>query len=374
MNTRLEELLSYLCETLDGERQARTDSLYLRSLEREPVERAPLVVSFPFPRDCRFQPYPHREIFDDPRKMLFNELVHAFETSIALQPQLGDDLPLTVRANFGTVLIASMFGAPVEQTEDNPPWIAHHASGDFPLRRIADSDPLDVSRGWIARAAETMKVYRQIFDEHPTLRENVRIVLPDLQGPFDNLELIRGSDVFVDLAVDPESVEEAMNVLATAQIGLAKHFQQWTTEPRDGYCHQHAVMLKGNILLRDDSCLMVSPQMYRRQIAPHDERVLRELGGGGIHCCGAVGHLVDQWLRLPSIRSLDLGQPELNDVGAIYSKASAAGVPVIRIAVSEDDIRRGTARERFPTGAVLVHRAEDFETARALMREERSHS
>jgi len=58
-------------------------------------------------------------------------------------------------------------------------------------------------------------------------------------------------------------------------------------------------------------------------IAPHDERVLRELGGGGIHCCGAVGHLVDPWVELPSIRSLDLGQPKLNDLDAIYAKAAA---------------------------------------------------
>ena len=371
---RLLNLLNDLCEPLDARRHAETEALYRRVLNWEPVGRPPLVVTYPLPDDLPFPPYPHREIFDDPEKMLYNELVHAFDTSIVLHPRLGDDLPLTVRANFGAVLIASLFGAPVEQRGDNPPWIVHHTGGGFPLEQIADTDPLDFARGWIPRAAETMQVYHQWFDEYPALKERIRIVLPDLQGPFDNLELIRGSEVFPDLATVPEAVGRAMDTLATAQVGLAKYFRQWTTEPADGYCHQHAVMLKGNILLRNDSCIMVSPTMYRQRIAPHDDRVLRELGGGGIHSCGAVGHLIDPWLELPSIRSLDLGQPELNDLDAIYAKAAAKQVPLIRLAISETAIGSGDAWRRFPTGVVLIHRAEDFQAARAILREEGRHS
>jgi len=114
---------------------------------------------------------------------------------------------------------------------------------------------------------------------------------------------------------------------------------------------------------------MVSPAMYREQIAPHNERVFRELGGGGIHCCGAVGHLVDPWLELPSIRSLDLGQPELNDLDAIYAKAASKQVPLIRLAVSETDVCSADAWRRFPTGVVLIHRAKDFEAARRVVQE-----
>ncbi len=369
MNTRLRQVLNHLCETLT-KRQMETDALYRHALDWEPVERPPLVATYPLPGDARFQPYPHRETFDDPEKMLYNELVHAFDTSIALHSGLGDDLPLTVRANFGTILIASMFGAPVEQTGDNPPWIVHRESHSFSLEQIADTDPLDFARGWIPRALETMRVYLQLFDEYPALGAKIRIVLPDLQGPFDNLELIRGSDVFLDLADTPEAVDRAMTAMATAQIGLTRYFGQWTTEPEEGYCHQHAVMLKGNILLRNDSCIMLSPTMYRQQIAPHDERVLRELGGGGIHSCGTVEHLVDEWLGLPSIRSLDLGQPELNDLDTIYAKAAAKQVPLIRLAASEADICSGEAGRCFPTGVVVIHRAKDFQSARAMLRKE----
>jgi len=368
MNARLRKLLDHLCQTLDVGRQSRTEALYRRALNWEAVEQPPLVVTYPLPPDTAFPPYPHRESFDDPEKMLYNELVHAFDTSIALHSEVNDDLPLTVRADFGTVLIASMFAAPVEQRGENPPWIMHRGAHGHSLERIADTDPVDFTRGWIPRAAATMRAYHELLNEYPVLEENVRIVLPDLQGPFDNLELIRGSDVFLDLTISSRAVRRAMDTLATAQIALAKYFGQWTTESRAGYCHQHAVMLKGNILLRNDSCTMVSPTMYQEQIAPHDERVLCELGGGGIHSCGSVGHLVDQWLSLPSIRSLDFGQPELNDLSTIYAQAAEKGVALIRLTVSNCDIRSHDASTRFPTGAVLVHRAQDFETARALLR------
>jgi len=72
--------------------------------------------------------------------------------------------------------------------------------------------------------------------------------------------------------------------------------------------------------------------------------------------------------------ALDLGQPELNALDAISDKAAAKRLPLIRLAVSDADIRCKNAWNRFPTGVVLIHRAKDFETARAILREQGSHS
>lgn len=370
MNDRLAQLLDVLASRDEPDRGA-VEQRCQRALNWESVAWPPQVATYPLPDHANFQPYPHREVFDDPEKMLYNELTRAFDTSIALRAEVGDDLPLTVRANFGTVLIASTFGAPVRQTDDNPPWVMHDHSDGIPLGHIAGIDPLDLSQGWIPRVVETMQVYHAVLDRYPELKRRLRIVLPDLQGPFDNLELIRGSEVLLELVTEPDAVDRALHTLATAQIALARHFGQWTTEPVDGYCHQHGVMLKGNILLRNDTCIMLSPTMYRDQIAPHDERVLRELDGGGIHSCGNIGHLVDEYLALPSIRSLDLGQSEMNDMELIYQKAAARRVPLVRVAVSPDDLASGEASRRYPTGAMLIHRADDFATAVAASRSHR---
>lgn len=367
MNTRLEKLLSHLAQTLDPERDRRIACRHRHALCYEPLDRLPLICMYPFPPDSPWQPYPHHEIFDDPEKMLFNELVSAWDTSIVYRAGIGDDLPATVRANFGTVLIASMFGAPVEQREDNPPWIVHRPGHDISLEQIANTDPADFSQGWIPRAAERMQAYHEAFAHFPELQASVRIVLPDLQGPFDNLELIHGSEAFLRLVADPNLVDAALRNLATAQIGLVQYFGQWTTEPDAGFSHQHGFPLAGNVLLRNDSCIMVSPEMYRHQIAPHDERVLRECGGGGIHSCGTISHLVEEFLALPSLRTIDFGQSEMNDVESIYARAASRKIPLTRVAVRPEDLAAGRVDERFPTGVSLIYRAESLTDAKATL-------
>jgi hypothetical protein len=47
-------------------------------------------------------------------------------------------------------------------------------------------------------------------------------VLPDLQGPLDTAELLRGSDIYTDLYDRPEMIQHALKVIATAQIGFVR--------------------------------------------------------------------------------------------------------------------------------------------------------
>ena len=56
----------------------------------------------------------------------------------------------------------------------------------------------------------------------------------------------------------------------------------------------------------------------------------------------------------------------MNDLDALYAKAAERQVPLIRLAVSEEDIRSGDTWDRLPTGVVLIHRAKDFEAARRV--------
>ena len=128
MKSFLDKLLDYLNGIIDPVRQAQIDELYENALRWKPVNRLPLVISFPVSEDMPFKPFPHRQIFEDPAKMLYNELVHTWGLSIASRDRLEDDLPFTIRANFGTVIVASIFGGRIEQVDDNPPWVRHFES------------------------------------------------------------------------------------------------------------------------------------------------------------------------------------------------------------------------------------------------------
>ena len=92
MNDQLKRLLDHLAATLDPRHQAEIELLHRKALRWEPVPRLPLVLAYPIPVDVPFQPYPHSQVFDNPEKMLFNELVHAFRTSIAYRDRIDDDL------------------------------------------------------------------------------------------------------------------------------------------------------------------------------------------------------------------------------------------------------------------------------------------
>jgi hypothetical protein len=365
MNPRLKELLDHLSTTLTSERESEIEERHHRALSWEPVDRLPLVLSYPAPSG-KFQPYLHSQTLEDPEKMLFNELVSTYGTSIVHRELVGDDLPCTLRANFGCGIVASLFGAHIEQVEENPPWVHPHGTPEQCWEAI-ERDPLDFTRGWAPRVKERYAFYREILAGRPELSAVIKLVLPDLQGPMDTLEMLRGSDVFLDFCTDPDRVRAALETLAAAQIGFARHLALWLTDGPQGWSHQHGFTIPGCILVRVDTAIMLSPQMYREQVKPHDERVLRELGGGGLHSCGKVDHLASEFLTLASGRCLDLGQPLLNDMDALYRLAREHRVPLLRVSVSEAELTSGAVFRRFPTGVSLLHAASSVDEARRIM-------
>jgi hypothetical protein len=196
----------------------------------------------------------------------------------------------------------------------------------------------------------------------------VKCVLPDLQGPLDTLELLRGSEVFLDLVEDPEAVDRALERLSTAQIGLARRLARYVSEGQaGGWSHQHGFAIRGHILLRVDTTIMLSPQMYRQQVRPHDERVLGEMGGGGLHSCGKISHLAAEFMSARGCQCLDVGQPHLNDLDRLYALARERRIPRLRLSVAEAELRSGRVLDRFPTGVSLSHAADSIEDARGIM-------
>ena len=373
MRESLRRLLDHLEESLDPARQQQIETLHQQALGWEPVPRLPLVISYPLPEDGPFQPYPHSQALADPEKMLHNELVHAFGTSIAYHDRVGDDLPYTIRANMGTVLIASLFGARVEQVDENPPWVRPLDTADV-YRFILDRDAHDYAQGWCPRVVERYRFYRHTLGDYPKLSALVKLVLPDLQGPLDTAELLRGSEIYLDFYQQPELVGRALGAIAEAQVGFARYLGGLglISDGPEGLVHQHATMIRGSILLRNDSAIMLSPRMYADHVAPHDAYVLREMGGGGVHSCGRFEHQMPGFLALADLQCIDLGQPEMNDLDAFYEAVRPRQVALIRIAAEERELRTGQVMARFPTGASLFFQAASLVQAAEIMADYRA--
>lgn len=361
MLPELKQLLEYCEETLDIERIRQRDSLHRSALDWETVERLPLIVSFPYPKNERFQPYPNGQTYDDPEKMLFNQFVSAFDLSPYLSLKLNHDLPITIRADFGCVLIASVFGAKIERQGDNPPWV-RQASTSIDYEQIIQNPLLDFERGLIPKVKERYQFYRDVLSQYPRLQSVTHVVLPDLQGPFDNLELLRGSQIFLDLYTEQDKFLEAMSVVCDAQLKLADYFKPFIHETLEGYSHQHGFLVKGNILIRTDTSIMVSPDMYRELISPFEERILQHFGGG-IHSCGNLDNIIGSFMEVPSVQCVDFGQSELNDVKRAYRSARNKKIALLRVCADADNLVSGDVIKKFPTGVSLIFRASSYELA-----------
>ena len=367
MNKKLKILLQHLENSVNPEKQQEIEKRHILALNWEKTEKLPLICSFPYPESGYPVPFPHREIFDNPEKMLFNELLHAFNTSIYLHPEIQDDLPYTIRANFGTVVIASLFGGKVEQRGDNPPWVRHFETWEEYLS-VFHRNPSDFSQGLCPKIIERYKFYQDILAGYPVLQKCIKIVLPDLQGPLDTLELLRGSKIYEDFILEPELTDKGLQLMSMAQVGFAKHLQQFISDSALDYSHQHSVPIRGNILIRNDSAIMISPEMYAAQVAPNDEYVLKEMGGGGIHSCGKIDFNIPEIFKLPSIRCFDFGQSYLNNLDKVYAQAKEKKIALLRIRVGKEELLSGSIQKRFPTGVSLVFDADSFDEAKDIGR------
>ncbi len=362
MQEKLKELLKFLDDNLDQGRENEIIQLFKNSLNCLPVERLPLLVSFPLPEDAKFQPFEHKLIFDNPEIMLYNELVHAWGLSIAYRDKIGHDLPCTVRANFGTVIIASMYGAKIEQRDNNPPWVLHEKADQFDYQKIRDIDPLDFSQGWCKRVIERYKVFNDILSDYKNLSNIIKLVLPDLQGPMDAAEQIRGSEFFLELYTCPDDPASLLEKVSLSIRGFAEHLQPYLTNTEQGFSYQHGTMIKGKILIRNDSSIMVSPGMYKTSIRGFDEAILEHLSGG-IHSCGNINHLLHSYINCKGMNCLDFGQSELNDIDKAYRLFSAKKIPLLRVKVGISELISNNIAQKYSTGVTLLFESGSIQEA-----------
>lgn len=359
------QLLDYIEEHIDLEHVWQVHQRHLRALNYETVDRLPLVFYLPYEGEG-FSPYPYREAFEDPAKMMVNELLTGF-TSIYHAVNLKDDAPYCLRPNLGTVIIASMFGSNIVLADENsPPW-AEKLGSISALRAMADGPLPDIDVGLGKRVVEQYAYFDEALRDYPNCREAFQITMPDLQGPFSTVELLWGSSIYIDMY---DNVELIRLLLKQVTDQLGRVFEAWSPYVKEslgkGFCYQHNVGVKGNMLIRNDSIILISSQMYRDIVLEFDQQISDVVDGAGMHFCGKGQHQVGNLLSIPTCHSIDMGQPEMNDVNAIYVQAKQRQVPLTRIQITEEDASASNMKKYFPTGVNLIGHVQSFKQAQQL--------
>jgi len=362
-------ILDYIETKADLYLPADVDARYRSAMNFERVDRPPLVVKCE-EHPLGLKPFPYRQAFDDPAKMMFNQLLTRVVPGLEFQ----DDSPLAVRTDHGTIIVASLLGAKWSIIEDEYPWVMPVGNIDE-LRRLTDCSPDFSKDGLGPRVIEYLDFYRDTLEGYPNCQEAIQIALPDLQGPFDTAHQICGSAIYYYLYDHREVISDLLSVVTRTMVSYARKVKPLTIDRlRPDFICQHGYVVPGEIMVRDDSIINVSATTYEEMIRPFDELVLTELGGGTIHFCGNGQHQIDSLLELKSLKGLDFGQPDLMDMDGIYEKCSGQRIPLTNIGVSPQDIFSGSAAKRFPTGVVFTCEVKTIAEGRQVMDSYRSNN
>lgn len=255
---------------------------------------------------------------------------------------------LCVRCNYGTPILPSLFGAALFYMEDELntlPTCYPLAGGAAAMRAIVAAGVPEIDRALWHKVRTMARHYQELFAPYPKLRRWVHLYHPDVQGPMDCVELLWGSALFLALHDAPELVKDTLQLVTDSYCAVMDDWLAIVPTPADAACHW-TLYQPGRIMLRDDSAMNLSPEMFAEFIAPYDAQLLARYGGGAIHFCGRGDHFIAHAAALPGLRAINMSQPELNDMEQIYRHTVDAGILLL-------DLRRATAAQALAAGRDL---------------------
>ena len=189
-----------------------------------------------------------------------------------------------------------------------------------------------------------------------------------MQGPVDNLHLLWGGELLVALYDEPELIHRCLDLMVQTYIALCQELRRYTTEQvgPEHIC-VHWGVLRGNLILKNDTGIMISPQQYAQFLRPYDEQIFAACGPGAIHFCGCADHSREEILPTQGLQTLDFGQPELNDFATWYEQARDRQISIMRVPWPREQFLSGAYREQFPTGVSFAVPVADVAEGRELM-------
>ena len=259
---------------------------------------------------------------------------------------------LNVRCNYGTGIMPSLFGAELYVMPDETDTLptTRPMGGADAMRALLDRGAPDLDAGLGARVFQMGERFKDIFAPYPKVARHVHVYHPDTQGPMDICELLWGSELFVDLIDVPELVAQVLDLVTETYIRFMREWDRLAPLP-ERYSPHWGLVHKGRIMLREDSAMNLSPEMFETFIAPYDARVLDTFGGGAVHFCGRGDHFIERLTDIPGVNAVNLSQPEYNDMETVFQHTVDKGVAMLALGI--DVARQALADGRDLHG--LVH-------------------
>jgi hypothetical protein len=255
----------------------------------------------------------------------------------------GSGALLNIRCNYGTGILPTVFGAELFLMEERLNTLPTSKPIKYQeIEEIIEKGIPDLNTGLGKRVFEMACKFNEWMDNYPSIRKYVRIFHPDLQGPMDVCELLYGSDLFVDLIDKPDLIWRLLNLITETYVEFMREWERLVPFT-NGYSAHWSMLLRGHIMLRDDSAMNLSPEMFAEFISPFDQKLLSAFDGGAIHFCGRGDHYIERASQMENLYAIHMSQPECNDVETIFSNTIDKNIKLLGLKreVAEDALRKG---------------------------------
>jgi len=189
----------------------------------------------------------------------------------------------------GAVLVAQLFGIPVEYYADNWPAAKHEFLSEDGIAR------LDVP------VLEDAPVFVQLLEQMDWIAGAFGRIGGYLnwQGVLNNAYRLRGEALFTDLMVNAGLAHHLFEVIAHTMIAGMRYV--YARQAKTGVRIQHATL--SNCLVN-----MLSPEQYREHLMPYDRLVGEAFPHFGIHnCAWNVDPYIADYGQFPRLGYVDMG-------------------------------------------------------------------
>ncbi|MDR1575647.1 MAG: uroporphyrinogen decarboxylase family protein, partial [Treponema sp.] len=259
---------------------------------------------------------------------------------------------LSLRPNYGTGIVPSMYGAEIfimPRESNTLPGVRTLPGAMTGIRRILDRGEMDFSKALAGRVFDFAERWAEVSLPYTSVRRYVYMYNPDLQGPLPLVELLWGSELYLDIFDERETVCAALGFFTDVIIAFLKKFHA-LFPPFDSDCSvEWGLLHRGGVIIRNDAVMNISGDMYREFVKPHDQRII-SVFGGGIHFCGKGDHYIEHISEIRGISTVNLSQPEYNDMEIIYQNTVDRGIVIIGLPHAE--VKRASAAGRNLRGRV----------------------
>ncbi|HPT76679.1 MAG TPA: hypothetical protein PLC16_08150 [Defluviitaleaceae bacterium] len=313
----LESLLSFIERRINLKHLQKVEKIHIDSLTFQKVSLLPLTV-IPVIDQGLF--FPYVEAFQEPYKMMYNELLQTCGGSVYSSVQTKDFFPLHIRSNYGVGIIPSLFGLPCKIIDNNMPWVEHVKSRDE-VKQIIQRGIPDLDNGLGRRIIETHNFYVEMLKNYPLCSQGIKISQPDMQGPFDIAHLMLGTDIFYLVYEDPALLHELLELVTETYIRFRKHIDRFLNDRTIGDAvYVHGGIYLGQVVIKDDTGLItLSPEMYEEFSWQYNQKILDEFKGS-LHSCGRIRNWFYDFIDDDNLMSINYGNPEMQDLLKIYEK------------------------------------------------------